>query len=251
MFSSFFFHLREIIASCQSFDFFSETVTIKSKPKHMNDILLIGIAGAHGTGKTTLAKALAKNNNGIYYSVHKHLLSTDFFKKHNKKVFDRLEFTALANQFCEEKKDPTIAIKGIIDIIRANHTPDKHIYVIESIFRPAEIDYLENLSNQRITVLLLGITAFPDDRFEWISKNSNRLFSPLKEKNGAIMYALESSTETNAAEHEVNTELCIEKIRKKDEKFVFENEGKNCIKTIILPKAQRLLDEIINPSLHE
>jgi hypothetical protein len=206
--------------------FYSKTVTIKSKPKLMeNKMLLLGIIGPDATGKTTLAKALQKNYAGTYYSLHERLCS--IYKEQGCPLpVDREEFTRFANALRKEHDDAAYAIRAIVNELFTKNISGIHI--IESIQLVGEMQYLQTMcALHGGDLLFIGISAYPDDRLNWINKNE--LFTPVTAINSAILINQENSDWCGATEFQPNIDACLEQLPTEN---LFYNEGDGTVDKI-------------------
>ncbi len=202
-------------------------------------IILIGITGADGTGKTTLATMIAHHYGGTYHSVHQSL-SALFQETKGEVPKDRAEFVDFSNSLRFESKDPAIAVRGIIDGILLNGIPGVH--VIESFALPDEISYADEGCNGKAQFMLFGIDAPLEHRYEWTNKSKQ--FKPLTIPNAEVMYAIEARDWFDAKEWQPNIEACL-KLVSEDHLFFNDNEGRGFVKKIFLTNAKPLIDAVL------
>lgn len=184
-------------------------------------MVIIGIIGADGTGKTRLAKCLAQKHNAKLYSVHEHLLGL-FFSKHDREQLDRAEFTEFSNTLRKESNDPAIAIRSTVEGILKKNRPG--VYIIESLFCPGEIDYLKEACSGKAELILIGILMHSENRVKRIDKN--KAFKKVNALNVAILSTSEWSKWTDWSEKNfwnISVDECLARI---PESNLFQNEGK-------------------------
>lgn len=204
-----------------------------------NKIFIIGIIGADGTGKTTLAKMLADYYHGHYHSVHLNLLKL-FFKDFDKASLNRPFFTRFSNNLRKKSKDTAIAIRGIVEQILEKNIAGT--YIIESIGCLGEIKYLKKVCFKKAELVLLGIHAYPEDRLNWMNKSD--AFPPVADKSGAILFTKECRAWALAKPWEPNIDGCLEKIPKTN---CFYNDGMGSIDRIFIEVKELLKNVLPTP----
>lgn len=201
-----------------------------------NKILIIGITGADGTGKTTFAKMIANHYGGKHCSVHKSL-SALFEKKNGEVPNDRAVFADFSNSLRFESKDAAIAIRGIADKILLRNKPG--VYAIESLFLPEEISYAQAACAGKAQFMLFGIDAPLEHRYDWTNRST--AFKPLPVPNAEVMYALECRSWFDAKDWQPNVDACL-KMVPEEHLFYNDNEGTGFVRKIFLTQAKPLID---------
>ncbi len=203
----------------------------------MEEIIIIGITGADGTGRTTFAKGLAKHYDGSYRSVHK-ALSKLFREQKGEVPNDRAIFEDFSNSLRFESHDAAFAVRGIIDDILRKGIPG--IHVVEALVCPGEIDYCEMACTGKAQFILFSIYAYPEDRIEWINKS--KAFKPVNAVNGAVLYAAECRSWFEAKEWQPNIDACLERAIERNR---FYNDGRQGFVGKILQEGIARIDELV------
>jgi hypothetical protein len=183
-----------------------------------DEILIIAIIGADGTGKTTLAKRLAERHGGTYHSVHACLLKMYGKENSVKQKINRAAFTEFANTLRKEAGDAAIAVRSTVEEILNSKIPGIHF--IESIQCLGEMDFMEEACRGRARLQWVGITGYGDDRIKWIDKNP--MFKKMGQKNGAILLTQEWSDWSSTDSFGNTIVRCLDRIPIDD---LFVNKG--------------------------